>query len=80
MAYIRPICVWCRKLSPLCHHNGDLLTCIICLENAKSTYSDNREIVLRRCKTYRDNNGETNQELHKLYKFSTNGDIIENKR
>ena len=58
MAYIRPNCVWCRKLSPLSHHTGDLQTCIICFENAKSKYRDTREIVLNRCKKYRDNNVE----------------------
>ena len=62
MEYLRRKCVWCRKLSPLSHHTGDLQTFITCLENAKSKYRDTREIVLNRCKRYRDNNVENNKQ------------------
>ena len=58
MEYLRRKCVCCKNFSPLSCYTGDLKTCVSCLEKAKVKYTEHREIILRRCKLYRDNNTE----------------------
>ena len=58
MEYLRRNCVCCRKLLQSYYTNGDLKTCIICLEKARETYRHNKEIMIIHGKTYKDNNVE----------------------
>ena len=58
MESIRRKCVCCRNLLHLSYYNGDLKTCISCLEKAKVKYREDKETILRRCKMYRDTNVE----------------------
>jgi hypothetical protein len=79
MEFNRRTCVCCHKLSFLSYFNGDKKTCIICLENAKQKYREDRETVLIRNKKYRDNNVEKEKERHRLY-YSNTKEIIEVKK
>ena len=79
MEYLRRKCVCCRTLLSLSCYTGDLKTCVSCLEKAKVKYLDNREIILQRCKLYRDNNIEKEKERHRLYNFN-NRALVKEKR
>ena len=79
MEYLRRKCVCCRNLSPLSCYTGDLKTCVSCLEKAKVKYVENREIMLRRSKTYRDNKIEKEKERHRLYHFN-NRELVKERR
>jgi hypothetical protein len=73
-------CVCCHKQSLLFCFDGIKKTCIICLENAREKYRENREAVLRRNKIYRVNNVEKEKERHKLYDSNNRETILENKQ
>ena len=79
MEFLRRKCVYCKALSPLNCYNGDLKTCVSCLEKAKVKYIENREIMIRRSKTYRDNNIEKEKERHRLYHFN-NRELVKERR
>ena len=58
MVYVTRKCVCCRNLLQVYYDNGDLNTCISCLEKANVKYREDKETILRRCKLYRNNTAE----------------------